>query len=101
VPVPPEQGFAQGESTTVGVVVTNARLTKLDCLLVAQSGHDGMGRALDPAHTAGDGDALIAAATGAVDASPWVVRSLATHVVEAAIRQVLTSHLGGGPYPDA
>jgi L-aminopeptidase/D-esterase-like protein len=91
VPIPPEQGFAQGESTTIGAVVTNARLTKLDCLLVAQSGHDGMSRALDPAHTAGDGDALIAAATGAVDASPWVVRSLATHVVEAAIRQVLTT----------
>lgn len=91
VPVPPEQGFAapEGEATTVGVIVTNARLTKLECLLVAQSGHDGLARALDPAHTAGDGDALVAAATGAVDASPWVVRSLATHVVDAAVRDAL------------
>lgn len=89
IPVAPTKGFTEGESTTIGVIVTNARLTKVECLLAAQSGHDGLGRALDPAHTAGDGDALVAAATGAVDASPWVVRALAAHVVEHAIRDAL------------
>ena len=44
-------------NTTIGLVVTNARLTKLDCHLVAQSGHDAFGRALVPAHTRVDGDA--------------------------------------------
>ena len=91
IPVgPPTKAFAEGEATTVGVIVTNGRLSKLECLLVAQSGHDGLAAALDPVHTAGDGDALVAAATGAVDASPWVVRSLAAHVVDFAVRDALT-----------
>ena len=89
VPVGPTRAFTEGEATTVGVVVTNARLTKLDCFLVAQSGHDGLSAALDPVHTAGDGDAIVAAATGAVDASPWVVRALAASVVDGAIRDAL------------
>ena len=54
-------------NTTIGVIVTNARLDKLQCLLVAQSGHDGLARALEPVHAAVDGDALVAAATGVVD----------------------------------
>lgn len=87
LPVPPTTAFtAEGEATTIGVVVTNGRLTKLECLLAAQSGHDGLAAALDPVHTAGDGDALVVAATGGVDAEPWVVRSLAAHVVEQAVR---------------
>ncbi len=71
LPLPPEQAFA--ENTTIGVIATNARLDKVACLIVAQAGHDGLARALDPAHTAGDGDALVVAATGAVDARPAVV----------------------------
>jgi len=89
LPVAPTRAFTEGEATTIGVVVTNARLTKLDCLLVAQSGHDGLALALDPVHTAGDGDALVAAATGAVDASSWVVRALATRVVDQAVRDAV------------
>jgi L-aminopeptidase/D-esterase-like protein len=89
--VPPTQGFAApaGENTTIGVVVTDARLTKLECHLAAQSGHDGFARALDPAHTAGDGDALVVAATGAVDAPAGVVRALTAYAVEAAILDAL------------
>lgn len=85
LPVAPTQAFTEGEATTIGVIATNARLSKLECLLVAQSGHDGLAAALDPVHTAGDGDALVAAATGAVDATASVVRSLAAHVVAAAV----------------
>ncbi|MGH9057789.1 MAG: P1 family peptidase [Acidimicrobiales bacterium] len=72
-------------ATTVGVVVSNAAVDKAGCLRVAQSGHDGLARALDPVHTAGDGDALVAAATGAVVAPVEVVRSLAAWVVEQAV----------------
>ncbi|MGH9114394.1 MAG: P1 family peptidase, partial [Acidimicrobiales bacterium] len=72
-------------ATTIGVVVTNAVLDKAGCLRVAQSGHDGLARALDPVHTAGDGDALLAAATGAVPAPVEVVRSVAAWVVEQAV----------------
>jgi L-aminopeptidase/D-esterase-like protein len=81
-------GPATAGNTTIGVVVTNARLTKGECLLIAQSGHDGMARALDPVHTGADGDAIIAAATGAVDADLEAVRALAAASVEHAIRSV-------------
>lgn len=75
-------------NTTIGVIVTNARLDKVGCLLVAQGGHDGLGRSLVPAHTRVDGDALIAAATGAVEAGPDRVRLLAVAAVERAVRSV-------------
>lgn len=75
-------------NTTIGVIVTNATLTKGACLLVAQSGHDGMARALAPVHTTADGDALIAAATGQVEAELEPVRSLAAAAIERAIRSL-------------
>ncbi|MEY2405373.1 MAG: hypothetical protein QOG39_289 [Acidimicrobiaceae bacterium] len=74
-------------NTTIGVIATNAVLTKGDCLLVAQSGHDGLARALDPVHTAVDGDALVVAATGTVPAAVATVRQLAAAVVEMAVRR--------------
>jgi L-aminopeptidase/D-esterase-like protein len=87
IPAPPiETAEAAFANTTIGVIVTNAALTKGECLLVAQSGHDGMSRALSPTHTTADGDALIAAATGVVPAEVEPVRSLAAVVVERAIR---------------
>ncbi len=76
------------ENTTIGVVATNARLTKGDCFLTSQSAHDGYGKALFPAHTQGDGDAVVVAATGTVEASLSTVRLLATVAVEKAIRSV-------------
>jgi L-aminopeptidase/D-esterase-like protein len=75
-------------NTTIGVVVTNARLTKTECFLVAQSAHDGLARAVAPAHTRFDGDAIVAAATGGVDAAVDVVRELAASAVERATRPV-------------
>jgi L-aminopeptidase/D-esterase-like protein len=79
-PFPQTQGH-----TTIGVVATNATLPKTACFLVAQSGHDGLARALEPAHTTLDGDALVAAAVGGVEAPLEQVRWLAAAVVEAAI----------------
>ena len=76
--------------TTIGLVVTNARLDKLGCHLVAQGAHDGLARALFPAHTRGDGDAFVAAATGevAADIDVDVLRALAVHVVAEAVRSL-------------
>ena len=53
-----------GQNTTIGVVATNARLTKTQATKVAQMAHDGLARALYPAHTMGDGDTIFALATG-------------------------------------
>jgi len=74
------------ENTTIGVVATNARLDKVGCLLVAQSGHDGLARALEPVHATVDGDALVAATVGGVDALVDQVRILAARAVEEAVR---------------
>ena len=79
--------------TTIGVVATNARLDKAACLLVAQSGHDGLARALAPVHATVDGDAIVVAATGEVELPETVgpveveiVRILAAAAVEEATR---------------
>jgi L-aminopeptidase/D-esterase-like protein len=74
-------------NTTLAVVATNARLDKAGCLVVAQGGHDGLARSLFPPHTRVDGDAVIAAATGQVDAGIDVVRALAVLAVEGAVRR--------------
>lgn len=58
-----------GQNTTIGVIATNARLTKAQATKVAQMAHDGLARAIYPAHTMGDGDAIFALATGGIDHS--------------------------------
>ncbi len=60
--------FTPLANTTIGAVVTNAKLDKVECLLLAQAAHDGLGRAVFPAHGRGDGDAFVAASTGQVAA---------------------------------
>jgi L-aminopeptidase/D-esterase-like protein len=75
-------------NTTIGVVATNASLDKQGCHLVAQSAHDGLARAVFPAHTRYDGDAFVAAAVGGVAAEVDAVRALAVHAVATAIRSV-------------
>ncbi|RZV41567.1 MAG: peptidase S58 family protein [Acidimicrobiales bacterium] len=77
--------FRSGENTTIGVIITNAELSKTECRLVAESGHDGMARAIFPAHTGADGDALVAVSRPLVDAPLAQVRTLAAVVVEKAI----------------
>ncbi|MFD4352117.1 P1 family peptidase [Nocardia sp. NPDC058518] len=74
--------------TTVGVVVTNARLDKMGCHIVAQGAHDGLARAITPPHARFDGDGFIAAATGRVDADVDLVRLMALAAVTQAIRSI-------------
>lgn len=83
-------GFGPREHTTIGVVVTDARLDKTQCRLVAQGAHDGLARAITTPHTRMDGDAFVAAATGSATAQAHVdlVRLLAVHAVAAAVRSV-------------
>ena len=77
-----------GTNTTIGVVITNARLDKTDCLIVAQGAHGGLATAIAPAHTRFDGDAFVAVSVGDVTADVDVVRLLATTTVAAAIRSL-------------
>ncbi|MDW4499254.1 P1 family peptidase [Sulfitobacter sp. D35] len=52
-------------NTTIAVVATDAALTKAECQRVAWAAHDGIARAVVPAHSPADGDLVFAAATGA------------------------------------
>lgn len=80
------------QNTTIGVVVTNARIDKVDCHLAAQSAHDGLARTVAPSHTSADGDAFVVAATGVVDAEVSAVRNLVTAAVGGAIETLARGH---------
>jgi L-aminopeptidase/D-esterase-like protein len=82
----PATGFGR-ENTTLAVLVTDARLDKAGCHLLAQSGHTGFARAIHPAHSRFDGDAVVALATGTVpDANLDLLRAVAAETTAAAIR---------------
>jgi L-aminopeptidase/D-esterase-like protein len=53
-----------GANTTIGVIATDAILTKAQAARLATVGHDGLARAINPAHTLSDGDTLFALGTG-------------------------------------
>lgn len=76
-----------GQNTTLGVVATNARLTKTGATRVAQMAHDGFARAIAPAHTPVDGDAIFALATGTEGAAADVgqIGALAAEVIADAV----------------
>jgi L-aminopeptidase/D-esterase-like protein len=90
-----------GGNTTIAVVATNARLSKVEVNRVALMADDGLARAVAPSHTIGDGDTVFALATGrwAGTADASIVGALAADVLaEAIVRAV--SHadsLGGVP----
>ena len=73
-------------NTTLGVIVTNARLSKTDINWVAQRGHNGFARAISPCHTKLDGDLIFAAATGQVDASADMVGIVGSMIMALAVR---------------
>lgn len=76
----------RGTNTTIGVVATNAMLSPAEVHRVAEMAHDGMARAIRPAHTMFDGDTLFALATGSHAGSGVnAVGILAAEVVAAAI----------------
>jgi L-aminopeptidase/D-esterase-like protein len=64
-----------GANTTIGVLVTDALLTKTQVSRLAQVAHDGLARTIRPVHTSMDGDTLFAAATGSID--PQVQQAIA------------------------
>jgi len=59
-----------GTNTTIGVVATNANLSKAQAKRLAMSAHDGLARSIRPAHTTLDGDTLFAMATGTEVGTP-------------------------------
>ena len=64
VRLPSASGTGPGRNTTIGLVATDATLNKSQALKIAQMAHDGLARAIRPAHTMFDGDTLFCLATG-------------------------------------
>lgn len=91
-----------GQNTTIGVIATNARLTKMQATKVAQMAHDGFARAIYPAHTMGDGDAIFALATGEIDNSDVSrIGALAADAMVEAILRAVQEARGIPGYPAA
>lgn len=77
-----------GQNTTIGIIATNAKLTKAEAKKIAGMGHDGLARAIRPIHTTLDGDTLFCMSTEEIslDTSPVdLVGIMAARVVEQAI----------------
>ncbi|MFL7869805.1 MAG: P1 family peptidase [Anaerolineales bacterium] len=90
-------GFATRANTVIGVVATNAKLSKPEATKVAQMAQDGIARTIRPAHTMLDGDAIFALATGEKKADPSTVGAFAAEVIaQAILRAVQTASPAGG-----
>lgn len=84
-----EGDAAPASNTTIGCILTNARLTKAQATKVAQISQDAYARAIKPVHTTSDGDAIFVMASGEVPAPTDAVAILATEAMERAIRSAV------------
>lgn len=82
-----------GTATTIGVIATNAVLTKAQAQKIAQMGHDGIARAISPSHTMFDGDTLFVMATGGAKktGNPTLLGMMAAEVVSQSILRAVLS----------
>ena len=78
-------------NTTIGCLVTNARLTKPEACRAVDLAHTGIARAVEPPHTNFDGDALFLLATGEIDTQPDLIATLGAQAVAAAIRAAIAT----------
>jgi L-aminopeptidase/D-esterase-like protein len=92
-----------GENTTIGLVATNAKLSKNDINRVALMADDGFARAINPSHTMGDGDTVFALATGrwTGDANVTLVGALAAEAMADAVVRAGTQATGVAGIPAA
>jgi L-aminopeptidase/D-esterase-like protein len=83
-------------ATTIGIVATDATLTKAQANKLATMAHDGLARAISPVHTMTDGDTLFALATGAAEgqADLTVLGALAAEATARAIVNAIAAATG-------
>jgi L-aminopeptidase/D-esterase-like protein len=89
-------GPKPGAATTLGVVATDAVLTKAQANKLAQMAHDGFARSINPVHTMGDGDTIFALATGALErsASLTLLGALGAEVTAVAVQRAVRAARG-------
>jgi L-aminopeptidase/D-esterase-like protein len=83
---PSAPDFNAIESTTLSVVMTDAKLDKLQCGIVARMSHDGFARAIRPVHTPVDGDCVFVLATGRKPSNVFQIGAAAAEVVAESVR---------------
>jgi L-aminopeptidase/D-esterase-like protein len=90
-------------NTSIGVVATNATLTKPQATKVAQMAHDGLARAISPAHTPWDGDTMFSLATGEYggNADLSTIGALAAEVTAEAVVRAVRAATGIEGFPAA
>ena len=88
-------------NTTIGVVATDAALSRDDANYLAGLSHDGLAMAIRPCHTIRDGDTMFAMATGQFpgQVDPVVLGAAAVEVTAAAVLNALWSATGLGGVP--
>ena len=91
--------LAARSNTVIGVVATNAKLTKAQATKVAQMAQDGIGRTIRPAHTMLDGDVIFALSTGTRKADVSAVGAFAAEVMAEAILQAVKMAKPAGGLP--
>ena len=79
------------KNTTIGVVATNANLTKAQANKVSQIAHNGLARTINPVHTMVDGDTIFTMATNKLEADINLVGSLAAEAMSKAIINAVLS----------
>jgi L-aminopeptidase/D-esterase-like protein len=82
------------ENTTLGIVATNACLTKSAANKVAQMAHDGLARVVHPVHTTVDGDVVFAASIGEIDTATDLVGAWGARVMQEAILRAVRAAEG-------
>ena len=86
-----DNDFLAVQNTTLGVIVTNAKLTQAQCGRLARIAQDGYARAIIPVHTSIDGDMIFVLATGQVSVSQDALGELASEVMARAICRAAAS----------
>jgi len=101
--IPGPRPAASIEHTTIGVVATNATLTKAQATKLAQMAHDGYARSIYPSHLMIDGDAIFTLATGSRTGAPDLnqLGALAADAMSEAIVRAVRAATGISGYPAA
>lgn len=83
-------------NTTIGAILTNAAFDKAQLQKIAQMGHDGLARTINPVHTPYDGDTLFAVSCGnqAASVSAGLVGAVAAEVVAQAVERAVSQARG-------
>ena len=74
-------------NTTIGCIITNAKITKNQCNKLASMAHNGFAAAIKPVHTSADGDTIFYLAKGNVEANPDALGDLGAYVMAKAINE--------------